>query len=172
VSGESGPQRDLELIVGLKDRYVRAIDAKRWPELHELLTEDFVFEGAVDCRGAAAFVKLVTRQLAGAWTEHRVRVSDLAITGVDAAEGSWEFSDLIDQRRCGAGLVRRGFGRYRERYRRVAGEWRIAAMAISRTRIECSLHRLGRDPVRLSCASEAELNEWLRLNGIDRSLTS
>jgi hypothetical protein len=91
-----------------------------------------------------------------------VHAPEIEITSPDTATGIWPFSDIIDQRRDGLGMYRRGFGHYHESYIKANGTWRISAMRITRTRVECSVFRPGGEMLSHVCLSQEELVAWLR----------
>ena len=153
---------DARLIGRLKARYVRFLDLKDWAEMERLLTEDFAFEGNWSSRGGAQFVQGLSQHLAHASTVHELHAPELEITSTDAATGTWPFSDIIDQRRDGLGMYRRGFGHYHESYVNANGAWRISAMRITRIRVECSVFLPGGKTRTHACHSQDELVAWLR----------
>jgi hypothetical protein len=150
------------LISRLKARYVRFVDLKEWSELERLFADDFAFDGTWSSRGGALFVQRLSRHLADASTVHQVHAPEIEITSPDTATGIWPFSDIIDQRRDGLGMYRRGFGHYHETYVKANGTWRISTMRITRTRVECSVLRPGGETLRHVCLSQEELVAWLR----------
>src|SRR5712671_2436514 len=129
---------DTQLISRLKASYARLLDLKHWAGLERLFAEDFSFEGNWSSRGGRLFVERLSKHLAEASTVHELHAPEIEIRSTDAATAIWPFSDIIDQRRAGLGLYRRGFGHYHETYVKANGAWLISAMRITRTRVECS----------------------------------
>jgi len=155
--------RPLEIsrITRLKIEYARLVDAKDWRELIECFTDDFQFEGRWSCTGPEAFVDRVSKQLADAKTTHRLGAPSVGLVSSDEAAAVWPFSDIVDQREDGTGLYRSGSGDYHERYRKLEGQWRIAAMRITREQVECSVF-VGGLKVRTELAhDERQVGEWL-----------
>lgn len=153
---------DSQLISRLKASYARLLDLKDWAGLERLFAEDFAFEGNWSSRGGSLFVERLSQHLADASTVHELHTPELEIRASDAATGIWPFSDIIDQRRAGLGLYRRGFGHYHESYVKANDAWRISAMRITRTRVECSLFLQSGETLHHVCLSQAELIAWLR----------
>ena len=149
-------------IVELKERYVRAVDAKRWSELEACLVPRFVFEGQLAVTGAGAFAATVMARLADAVTMHTLGKPEIDVESATDARGVWPFADVIDERRHGTGLHRVGHGLYKERYVCQDDHWLIASMRIERDRIECAAYVRGEVVRRQTCRSEAEVVAWLR----------
>ncbi|MEA2681948.1 MAG: hypothetical protein QOK05_276 [Chloroflexota bacterium] len=154
----------VRLVSRLKAQYVRLVDLKRWAELEQLFVADFVFQGNESGRGAAAFIKLVSGQLTDANTVHALHMPEVDIRSPGTASAVWPFEDVIDQRRDGIGLLRRGYGHYHDDYLKVDGRWRIKAMRITRLRVECHAFRPDGDERRRVCFSNEELATWLAEN--------
>jgi SnoaL-like domain len=146
----------------LKTSYVRHVDAKKWKELEALFTPDFEFDGIWSIRGAPPFLERLRKRLRYAVTEHRLRDPDLQLTSADSAAAVWPFTDDIDQRRAGIGLLRRGEGLYHETYVKAGGRWRIASMRITRVEVDCEVHRADGEVRRVTLHSQQELVDWLR----------
>ena len=156
---------DTRLISDLKARYVRLLDQKQWSELERLFADDFAFEGIWASRGGAAFVQRLSGHLADANTVHEVHLPEIEILSPTIATGIWPFSDIIDQRRNGLGMHRRGFGHYHERYVKSARDWRFSTMSISRVRVECEISMPDGGKRSHTCFSQEELIEWLGQEG-------
>ena len=153
---------DAGLISRLKAQYVRFLDLKDWSALERLFAEDFVFEGQWSSRGGALFVQNLSRHLADASTVHELHAPEIEVASPGTATAIWPFSDIIDQRRNGIGMYRRGSGHYHESYVKAAGAWRISAMRITRMRVECSVFLPEGETLTHTCLSQDELVAWLR----------
>jgi hypothetical protein len=153
---------DTPRILELKRRYVHLVDAKRWSELDRCLAPDFAFAGQFAMRGASEFVHRVKTDLAGAVTVHELGTPVIRIDSPDSGQGRWPFSDLIDERQEGTGILRRGRGVYHERYVRFDHRWLIAAMRITRERVECEVHSDGAVVRSQTCVAQQEVVDWLR----------
>jgi SnoaL-like domain len=159
------PEQELVeagLISRLKAQYVRFVDLKDWSALERLFAEGFVFEGQWSSRGGALFVERLSRHLADAGTVHELHWPEIEIASPDGATAIWPFSDIIDQRRNGAGMYRRGSGHYHESYIKAGGAWRIATMRITRIRVECTVFLPAGETRTHTCLSQDELVAWLR----------
>src|SRR5579872_4932101 len=154
---------DVQLIHRLKAAYLRLVDEKAWSRLDELFTDDFVFSGIWSSRGGHEFVQRTSRSLAEAITIHRLGDPRIDLTSPAAAAGVWPFDDVIDERKQGLGLYRRGSGHYHERYVKADGTWKISAMRITRERVECTVFLAGGETRRQICTSQEELLAWLEL---------
>lgn len=129
---------DIEAIRRLKARYFRCIDTKDWDGLRAILCDDVDIDVHADSgrryTGADAFVTSVSRNLAGATSVHHGHMPEIDILGVDEATGVWAMEDEIWFPPGGPIEHLHGYGHYHERYRRVDGEWRIAALTLVRIR--------------------------------------
>lgn len=152
---------DVYLITRLKTKYVRLVDEKEWSQLEGLFTGDFAFDGVETTTGAREFVRLLRLRLADASTTHALHMPEIEIWSPDRALGIWPFSDVIDQRRDGVGVYRRGFGHYHEVYRKVNDQWLIATMRITRVRVECAFFTRDSGVRRQVCLSQTEVVSWL-----------
>jgi len=156
---------DIQRIIRLQAKYARFVDLKRWLDLEALLTDDFEFEGASSTRGAAVFVSQVSRRLANENTVHELHTPEIEIQLPCVATGTWPFADLIDERRDGLGVCRRGFGHYTESYVKTADGWRISTMRVARLRVDCTLALREQEPIHHACYSEEEVLAWLGRHG-------
>jgi hypothetical protein len=152
---------DIQLISRLKARYARLVDQKGWAEVEGLLAGEFSFEGNFSSRGAGEFVARLRRHLGDASTSHQLHVPEIEIGSADEATATWPFSDVIDQRRAGVGLLRRGSGHYHESYTRTESGWRISKMRITRVRVDCTVQLPGGETTTHTCLSQDDLVAWL-----------
>jgi hypothetical protein len=120
---------DLEDIRMLKHRYFRAIDTANAELLAELFTDDV----SVDYRGGNYRITLQGRDqmlefLANSFNAnvaamHHGHMPEITLTGEDTAEGLWYLEDIF------INLARKthifGSAIYKDRYRRVGGNWKI-----------------------------------------------
>lgn len=133
----------VEDIRRLKARYFRHLDTKNWAEWRKLFTDDVEIDVDVSAdgaqtlrhpRGGDAFVAYISDYLRPPFTTvHHGHTSEIALTGADEATGIWAMEDVVSPR---PGATMRGYGHYHDRYRRVDGEWRIAASHLKRLRID------------------------------------
>jgi hypothetical protein len=127
---------DLEAIRRLKYRYLRALDQKLWDELADCLTEDAIAEysaGKYRKEGRAAIVAWISEAM-GAETflsSHRCHHPEIDLTGPDTATAVWALEDVVIIEDMG--ITVQGAAFYTDEYRRVGGDWKIAATGYKRT---------------------------------------
>ncbi|HZE14224.1 MAG TPA: nuclear transport factor 2 family protein [Mycobacterium sp.] len=128
---------DIEAIKGVKYRYLRALDTKRWDDFADTLTDDVVgdygssvgeehhFTNRVD------LVNYMRKSLGPAViTEHRVSHPEIAVTG-DEATATWYLQDRVIVADFNFMLIGAAF--YRDSYRRTEDGWKISATGYERT---------------------------------------
>lgn len=127
---------DLEAIRRLKYRYLRALDQKLWDVLATCLTEDATAAysaGKYRKEGRAAIVDWISDAM-GAETflsSHRCHHPEIELTGPDTATGVWALEDVVIIEDLG--ITVQGAAFYTDEYRRVDGDWKIAATGYRRT---------------------------------------
>ncbi len=132
-------------ISAVKARYCRLLDTKDWSGFAALLTEDFeldVSEGTSVpvIRGRDAAVKQIRSSVDSARTAHQVHSPEITLDGTDRAQVIWAMQDRVvwgeeQAARIGrSGLT--GYGHYHERYVKQDGEWKIAALRLTRLHID------------------------------------
>lgn len=133
---------EAQLAIGkVKARYCRMLDTKDWAGFAALFTEDFeldVTEGTSlpVIRGREAALQQVRSSLDGARTAHQVHTPEIELQG-NEAHVIWAMQDRVvwnPPRRGLASLT--GYGHYHERYVRHNGEWKIAALRLTRLHID------------------------------------
>ena len=121
---------DFEDLRTLKHRYFRAIDTADATLLATLFTDDVVvdYRGGnyrVRLSGAADMLEFLANAFhSGALAMHHGHMPELRLTGDNSAEGIWYLEDIFIN--VEAQTHTTGTAIYRDRYRRVGGEWRIA----------------------------------------------
>lgn len=132
-------------ISAVKARYCRLLDTKDWSGFAALLTEDFeldVSEGTSVpvIRGRDAAVKQIRSSVDSARTAHQVHSPEITLDGANRAQVIWAMQDRVvwgeeQAARIGrSGLT--GYGHYHERYVKQDGEWKIAALRLTRLHID------------------------------------
>lgn len=121
---------DLEEIRTLKHRYFRGIDTADEALLSGLFTDDVT----VAYRGGSYLVRLQGREQmldflmssfnSDAVAMHHGHMPEISLSGADSAEGVWYLEDVFIS--LERNDVTTGSAIYRDRYRRVDGEWKIA----------------------------------------------
>lgn len=156
VMDQVGRLVELEELRRLKARYWRYVDTKQWDAFGALFTEEATFDdpaASFHCRGRAEIQSRISAGFSGVVTVHHGHQYELEIdeSGVRAT-GIWAMADLLVfpsgstyPTASNPPSVVRGYGHYIERYERVAGEWRFAAIELSRLHLETVTH--GQTPV-------------------------
>ena len=130
---------EIEAIKQLKARYFRLLDTKDWAEFPGLFTSAAEMDVSEDAGGVglisgrdriAAFVE---RAVEGTRTVHHGHMPEIELTGAESARGVWAMFDCVEFAN-GSGF--RGYGHYVERYAKEDGEWRIAALRLTRLRVD------------------------------------
>jgi hypothetical protein len=133
---------DIEEIKQLKARYFRLYDARCWDEFRALFTDDARvsaegLETAYD--NADDYVRsAIKRNANGAGKSvHHGHMPEIEIKDDGTAVGTWSMFDYVERISAdGARVVRQGYGRYDEEYRKEDGSWKISSMRLSRSRLD------------------------------------
>ena len=128
---------DRIAICEAKARYCRMLDTKDWEGFTNLFTEDYELDvsdgtGMAVIKGRDAAMAMVRASIGTAKTAHQVHSPEIALDG-DEARVIWALQDRViwtDDRSL------TGYGHYHERWVRRAGEWKIAALKLTRLFIE------------------------------------
>lgn len=144
----------IEEIRRLKARYFRALDARDMSLFAALFTEDAEIdvEGSVDSEsegsaiegfndgaviiGGKAMAEFVTRVASGITTAHHGHMAEIDITSDSTATGIWAMEDHLWFPAGAPHRKMHGYGHYHETYRKVAGQWLIDSMTITRLKVE------------------------------------
>lgn len=140
----------IEEIRQLKARYFRCMDLKDWAGLRTVFTADAVFDvrGALEppqpqavytdppITGLDAIVNYISTGLAPLISVHHGHMPEIAIVSANEARGIWSMSDLLRAPEGSPFRVFRGYGHYRETYRKTEGLWRIATLRLTRLLVE------------------------------------
>ncbi len=121
-----------------KARYCRALDTKDWDLLRDLLTEDFVLDvtDGTDVpviTGRDAALEQIRASIETARTAHQVHLPEMEITDEEASV-IWPMQDRVVWGADKPSLV--GYGHYHERWVLRAGQWRLAALRLTRLHID------------------------------------
>ena len=135
---------ELEAIKRLKAKYFRCLDTKDWDGWLSVFTDDVtlafdtaVSTGGQDGRtapklvGKQALAEFVVNDLRTAVTVHHGHTPEIDILSETEAKGIWAMQDIVDH----GDNVLFGQGHYRETYRKLDGEWRIASVHLTRVRL-------------------------------------
>lgn len=132
----------VEAIRNLKARYFRYMDTKQWDDLPLVFTADMQVispDGEVWMEGGDAFAASLKTSLEHSVSCHQGFTAEIQILDENNAVGIWAMQDVIEWEH---GHPREGWksivgrGHYHETYRRVAGEWRIATLCLTRLRLD------------------------------------
>jgi len=121
-----------------KARYCRMLDTKDWVGFADLLTEDYemdVTEGSQVpvIRGRDAAIKQVQSSILTAKTAHQVHSPQIELNG-DEAQVVWALQDRVVWGPERTSIT--GYGHYHERWVRRNGQWKLAALRLTRLHID------------------------------------
>jgi hypothetical protein len=128
---------DWLAIYELKARYCRLMDTKQWDAWRDLFTEDYELDVTAGTdlpviTGREAALERVLSSIRHAVTAHQVHSPEIRIDG-DTASGIWAMQDRVI---FPNGRSLTGYGHYHDRFRRLDGQWRIAALKLTRLHLE------------------------------------
>jgi ketosteroid isomerase-like protein len=135
---------DYEAIRQTKARYCRLLDTKDWDGFIALFTPAAVMDiqevtGHPPFTGHAAILKQVRSAVIDAQTAHQVHLPEIDLQG-DTADVITGMQDRVvwapGKSPIPGGQSLTGFGHYIERYVRVDGGWKIAALKLTRLYVE------------------------------------
>ena len=139
---------DREAIRELKARYFRLMDTKEWQGWSSLFTSNVIAKsdmavstGGADGKtlpethGVNQFVDQTRKIIDQASTVHHGHTPEIAFESPTSARGIWAMEDIVE---WPDGRMLRGYGHYHETYRKEAGDWRIASLHLTRTRVDLS----------------------------------
>lgn len=140
----------IEAIKRLKAAYFRCMDEREWDELATLFTDDAIFDvrGALEMprpdeeydeapiTGAGAIVDYVRSGLTPLISVHYGHMAEIDILDPAAARGIWPMHDMLIAPPGAPFRVFRGWGHYRETYRKTGGRWQIATLRLRRLYVE------------------------------------
>jgi hypothetical protein len=135
---------DYEAIRQVKARYCRFLDTKDFDGFMGLFTQDAILDVEEDTHqppfvGQEAIRKTIIWSVADAQTAHQIHMSEIDLQG-DEATVITPMQDRVvwapgKSPLPGAASIT-GFGHYRERYVRMDGVWKIAALKLTRLYVE------------------------------------
>lgn len=130
--------QDWIAICAVKARYCRFMDTKQWDAWRDLFTEDYELDvseagGPPLIKGRSEALEMAMSFVLTAVTVHQVHIPEIQIKG-DTAEGIWAMQDRVIFGNDGPSLT--GFGHYRDRFRKVEGEWKISASKLTRLHVD------------------------------------
>lgn len=134
VMNQEGLQA-IEAIKALKARYFRAMDTKQWEELRQCFTPDleadFRDAPGMLSHGRDNYIEQLQPILENAVTVHHGHMPEIELLNETQASGIWAMDDIVML----PDMTLQGWGHYHERYRFEEGQWRIAAVKLTRLRL-------------------------------------
>jgi len=129
--------KDWIALCNAKARYCRFLDTKDWAGWRDLMTEDYELDvsegtGKPIIRGRDAAIADVQSSILTAKTAHQVHSPEIVING-DEATAVWALQDRVV---WGPDKALTGYGHYHERWVRQNGEWKLAALKLTRLHID------------------------------------
>ena len=130
--------RDRLAICDLKARYCRLMDTKQWDQWRELFTEDYVLDtsaagGGPPVHGRDAVMAAVLSSIEHAVTAHQVHFPEITLNG-DEALAVFPMQDRVLWGPARPSIT--GYGHYHDRLVRRHGEWKIAALKLTRLHVD------------------------------------
>ena len=121
-----------------KARYCRLLDTKDWAGYANLLTEDFLLDITEGTQipllhGRKAALEQIRAALAETQTVHQVHAPEIELDG-DEARVIWALQDRIIRGADRPSIT--GYGHYHERWVHRNGEWKLAALRLTRLHID------------------------------------
>jgi hypothetical protein len=128
---------DVEAIKQLKARYFRTMDAKDWPAMRGLFTDDVVIDttesGGGVVTGADEFIAFLVATIGDVVTVHHGHTPEIELTSATTATGIWAMEDHL---RWPDGSELHGYGHYHEQYQNLGGAWLIRSSTLTRLRMD------------------------------------
>lgn len=121
-----------------KARYCRLLDTKDWAGFANLFTEEFVLDVSEGSQvpvtvGRDAALKQIQSSISTAKTAHQVHSPEMEING-DEAHVVWAMQDRVVWGADRPSIS--GYGHYHERWVRQGGEWKLAALRLTRLHVD------------------------------------
>jgi len=130
--------QDYIALCTAKARYCRFLDTKDWDAYRDLLTEDYELDisegtGIPLIRGRDEALARIRASIGDAKTAHQVHTPEIRVDGDEA----WTIWAMQDRVVFGAGRPSiTGYGHYHDRWLRRSGEWKLAALRLTRLHLD------------------------------------
>jgi len=129
--------KDWIALCNAKARYCRTLDTKDWDGFRDLFTEDYELDvsdgtGMPVIKGRDAAMAQVQSSILTAKTSHQVHTPEITLHG-DEAHAVWAMQDRVV---WSPEKSLTGYGHYHERWVRQNGEWKIAALKLTRLHMD------------------------------------
>jgi SnoaL-like domain len=135
----------IEEIKCLKARYFRYVDTKDWEGFKSLFAADAVFDISQDVPGCVLsgpeqIAQAARIPLTGCVSVHHGHTPEIEITSPTSATGIWAMEDKLRWSADSAlpNQTLHGYGHYIESYERIAGQWFIKTLKLTRLRVDIS----------------------------------
>ncbi|WP_340314543.1 nuclear transport factor 2 family protein [Rhizorhabdus argentea] len=140
----------IEAIKRLKAAYFRCMDERAWDEFATLFTDDVIFDarGALEMPkpddeyeeepivGASAVVDYARTGLTPLISVHSAHMAEIDILDSHNARGTWPMHDMLIAPPGAPFRIFRGWGHYRETYRKTGDRWQIATLRLRRLYVQ------------------------------------
>lgn len=134
----------IQEIRTLVARRVRCLDTKDWDGFAACHTDDAVAHPSEFADrtttpplvGVRAITDRVRETLGARTTVHHLHEPEIEVQSDDAATGVWPLMDILSWEQDGRWHTLRGYGHYRQTYRRVGGRWLIAEHQLTHQIVE------------------------------------
>lgn len=140
-----------EAIRKVKALYFRAMDTKQWDLLDDVFTEDVVCDyraafhdpSAPDPKvnpddllhGREAVLAYIRKGLTPIVSVHQGFTPEIELVTPNSAQAIWPMADLLVFPDSSISEIR-GYGHYHETYRKIADQWLIATLRLTRLRVD------------------------------------
>ena len=138
----------IEEIKGLKARYFRLMDTKKWDEWEQLFAPDLVAEfpddqpDAAPMRGRSDFAKAIAALNGPALTIHHGHTPEIEVLSPTTARGIWVMLDFCKYPKPGSlpgdATTLVGYGHYHEAYEKLSRGWVIKTLKLTRLKLDYS----------------------------------
>lgn len=130
--------KDWLALCEAKARYCRTLDTKDWAGFADLFVDDYVLDvsegtGVPIIHGRDAALKQIQSSILTAKTAHQVHSPEMRING-DEAHVIWAMQDRVLWGPDRPSLT--GYGHYHERWVRRNGQWKLAALRLTRLHMD------------------------------------
>lgn len=128
---------EIEKVKRLKYAYLRTLDLKQWDDLAELLTDDVsssYSDGKHSFEGKETVMAFLKESMddPNIITKHHCHHPEIEFSSATEATGTWYLTDLVINPGNSSAeppipaITLEGTGFYEDRYRKVAGQWKIS----------------------------------------------
>jgi uncharacterized protein (TIGR02246 family) len=131
----------VEDIRAVLARRVRCLDEKDWEGFADCYADDAISyslstspEGAV--RGNREIARGVSGHLVNVTTVHQIHVPEIDVVDDDTAKVICPLADILSWEKDGRRHWMRGYGHYRQTFKKIGGRWRIQEHHLTRLHME------------------------------------